>query len=87
MGGNLNDKHVDWNSRLTTTSGKLLRDYSSRNSCLIYGPDLPTTLPFNSTATPDVLEIAITRDLTFLVYLTACSALSSDYRPVVLDKS
>jgi hypothetical protein len=58
--GDLNAKHVDWNSRLTTTSGKLLRDYASGHSCLIYGPDSPTTLPYNSTATPDVLDMVIT---------------------------
>jgi hypothetical protein len=85
MAGDLNAKHVDWNSRLTTTRGKLLRDYASRNSCLIYGPDSPTTLPYNSSATPDVLDIVITKDLTFPVYLTACSARSSDHLPVLID--
>jgi hypothetical protein len=85
MAGVLNAKHVDWNSWLTTTRCKLLRDYASRNSCLIYGPDSPTTLPYNSTATPDVLDIVITKDLTFPLYLTACSALSSDLLPVLMD--
>jgi hypothetical protein len=81
----LNAKHIDWNSRLTTTRAKLLGDYARRNSCLIYGPDSPTTLPYNSSATPDVLHIVITKDLTFPVYLTACSALSSDHLPVLID--
>jgi hypothetical protein len=85
MAGDLNAKHVDWNSRLTTTRGKLLRDYGSGNSCLIYGPDSPTTVPYNSLATPEVLDIVITKDLTFPVYLTACSALSSDNLPVLID--
>jgi hypothetical protein len=34
--GDLKDKHKDWNSRLTTARGSLLRDYADRNSCLIY---------------------------------------------------
>jgi hypothetical protein len=85
MVGDLNAKHVDWKSRLTTTRGKLLFDYASRNSCVIYGPDLPTTLPYDSSVTPDVLDIVITKDLTFPVYLTACSALSSDHLPVLID--
>jgi hypothetical protein len=34
MAGDLNAKHVDWNSRLTTRRGKLLRDYEiGRASC------------------------------------------------------
>jgi hypothetical protein len=44
----LNAKHVDWNSRLTTRRGKLLRDYADGNSCLIVGPDTPTTYPYNT---------------------------------------
>jgi hypothetical protein len=71
IAGDLNAKQADWNSRLTTTRGKLLRDYASGNYCLIYGPDSPTTLPNISTATRDVLNIVNTQDLHFPVYLTA----------------
>ena len=47
IAGDLNAKHVDWNSRLTTTRGRLLRDYVDKTSCLIYGPNTPTTIPYN----------------------------------------
>jgi hypothetical protein len=43
MAGDLNDKHMDWNSRMTTRREKLLRDYADGNSCLIFGPDTPNT--------------------------------------------
>jgi hypothetical protein len=56
MAGELKAKHVDWNSRPTTTRCKLLRDYASGNSCLIYGPDSPTTLPYNSSNYPRCLR-------------------------------
>ena len=85
MAGDLNAKHVDWNSRLTTRRGKLLRDFANGNSCLIFGPDTPTTNPYNPSATPDVLDIAVTKDLPFPVTLTSCSALSSDHLPVLID--
>jgi len=39
MAGDLNSKHVDWNSRLNTRRGKLLREYADRYSCLIFGSD------------------------------------------------
>lgn len=42
MAGDLSAKHLDWNPR-PTTRGSLLCDYTSENSCLIYGPDTPTT--------------------------------------------
>jgi len=59
LAGDLNAKHVDCNSRLNTRLGKLLRDYADEHSCLIFGPDAPTTNPYRSNATPDVLEIAM----------------------------
>jgi hypothetical protein len=73
MAGDLNAKHVEWNSRQTTKRGRYLRDYADRNSCLIHGLSTPTTIPFNPSATPDVLDIVITRDLVFPVHLTTCS--------------
>jgi hypothetical protein len=73
------------NSRLTILRGKLLRDYADRHSCLIHETDSPTTVPYNPSASPDVLDIAVTENLPTPVYLTACSALSSDHLPVLID--
>jgi hypothetical protein len=70
MLGDLNAKHVDWNSRLITTRGRRLRDYANEHSCLVYGPYTPITDPYNSSDTPDVLGIVITTDLVIPVYLT-----------------
>jgi hypothetical protein len=38
MKGDLNAKHTEWNSRLITARGSLLRYYANTNSCLL--PDL-----------------------------------------------
>jgi len=85
MAGDLNAKHVDWNSWLSTRRGKLLRDYADENSCLIFGPDTPTTNPYNPYATPDVLDIMLTKKLTSSVYLTSCCSLSSDHFRLLID--
>ena len=85
MAGDLNAKHVDWKTRLTTTRSRLLRDYANRRSCFIYGPDSPTTIPYNPSATPDILDIVLTKDLVTPVNLTVCSALGSDHLPVLID--
>jgi endonuclease/exonuclease/phosphatase (EEP) superfamily protein YafD len=86
MAGDLNAKHVEWNSRLSTRLGRLLRDYADRNSCLIYGPSTHTTLPYNPSGAPDVLDIVIAKDLVLPLHLTTCSALGSDHLPVLIDK-
>jgi hypothetical protein len=85
MAGDLNAKHGEWNSRLTKKRGKFLRDYADGNSCLIFGPITPTTNPYNASASPNFLDIVITRNLTSPVYLTSCCALSSDHLPVLID--
>ena len=75
MAGDLNAKHIDWTTRLTTLRGKLLRDYADRHPCLIYGPD---------SSTPDVIYRHNQRP-SIPVHLIACSALSSDHLPILID--
>jgi hypothetical protein len=65
----INAKHVDWNSRLTTRRAKFLLDYADENFCLIFGTDTLTTNPHNLSTTPGVLDIVLTQKLTFLVIL------------------
>jgi hypothetical protein len=65
--------------------GKLLRGYADENCCMIFGPEKPTTNPYNPSATPDALDIVITRDLPSWVHLTSCSALRPDHFPVLID--
>jgi len=43
MAGDLNAKHVDWISLLSTRSGKLLCDYADGNSCRTHQPLTQTT--------------------------------------------
>ena len=87
MAGDLNAKHEDWNSRLSTRCGILLRAYAEENSCMIFEPDSPTTNHYNSSVTPDVVDILITKNLSMPVNLTSCSSLSSDHLPAIIDKT
>jgi len=85
MAGDIKAKHVDCNSRLSMRLVKLLRDYTDENSYLIFRPDSPTTNTFNPSVIRDVLDIVITKKLSFPVYPTLCSALNSDHLPVFID--
>ena len=49
------------------------------------GQDTPTTVSCNSSATPDVLDILLTKNLVTPVYLTTCSTLSSEHLPILID--
>jgi len=46
LAGDLNAKHVNWTSRLSTRRRKLIRDYANENPCPIFGPVCPTTNPY-----------------------------------------
>jgi hypothetical protein len=83
--GDLNVKHLGWNSRLITRKGKLSHVYTNETSYLIYGPDTTTTIPFNPSATHDVLDIVITKDLASPVHPTSCPAMSLDHLPVLIN--
>jgi hypothetical protein len=91
LGGNIpflmagDVKHVDWNSRLIMTMDRFLRDLTKENSCLIDGPDIRTPIPYNSFATPDALDIVITKDIVTPDYLTTCSAPRSNHITVPID--
>jgi len=87
MAGDLNVKHVVWNSRLNTRRWKLLRDYPDGNSCLTFGPESQPPTHTTPLVNPDVLDNVINKNLSFPVYLTSCSALRSDHLPVFIDAS
>lgn len=48
-------------------------------------PNTPTSIPYNPSATPYILDIVITKDLVTPMYLT-CSALSSDHLSLLINK-
>jgi len=84
LAGDLNAKHMDWNSGLSTRRGKPLRDYADEHSCLILVSETSTINLYNPSATLDVLDIMITKKLSSLVHLTLFSALSSDHLLVII---
>jgi hypothetical protein len=61
MTGDVNTKQ-DWNSRLTTDRGALMRGYDIRNTCLICRPEFPTTSPYTQNTIPDVQDTLVVKD-------------------------
>jgi hypothetical protein len=87
MGGELYNIHVNWNSLQNTRWMQILRNYVEENSCLIFGSKSQTINTYNTSVTPDVLHIMITKKFSFPVYLTSRSVLSSEHLPVLIDTS
>lgn len=61
VGGDLNAKHVDWGSRLTTTKGSELRQAIKEIGCSFYSTGKPTYWPTDPNKNPDLLDFFIAR--------------------------
>jgi hypothetical protein len=85
MAGDLNAKHMDWNSRLTTAKGLFLRGYANRNTCVTYGLDYPTTAPYTHNDPPEELDKVVVKNFVHPLHLTVSSAPSSDQPHVLID--
>ena len=84
MVGDVNSKHVDWNFRLIILRNNLLRELADRVLLDLWA-GFTHHCPVQSFCHPDVLGIVLTKDSHTPVHLTACSALSSDHLPVLID--
>jgi len=81
MAGDLNAKHIDWNSGLITRC-RLVHDYTDQNSLCIGWITYNHALQILNTNGD--IAIIITKDVT-PEYLTICSTLSSDHLPILID--
>ncbi|CAI6374197.1 unnamed protein product [Macrosiphum euphorbiae] len=87
IAGDLNAKHLAWNSRSTNTAGRTLFNYlDSRLDTTVTAPTSPTRYPTNPNHNPDVLDIAIIKAGSLSYHLeNLTNELSSDHSPILLD--
>lgn len=84
LAGDLNCKHVAWNSRNGNTNGRLLHAHSTSRAYSVLGPVAPTYYS-TSQHRPDVLDITLLMNTTRSVALNVLQELSSDHNPVVIS--
>ncbi|KFM68468.1 putative RNA-directed DNA polymerase from transposon X-element, partial [Stegodyphus mimosarum] len=82
IAGDLNAKHISWNSRRNNQNGNFLYKYSLLNDIKIFGPNDPTRYDYHGSA--DVLDITITKNFQQIPYLSVHNQLNSDHLPVNL---
>lgn len=76
IAGDLNAKHIQWNSKQTNQRGRRLQEYAENNEIL--GPNEDThTHPAYDTS--DVLDIAIIKNVNWTWQLSVHAELSSDH--------
>lgn len=86
LAGDLNAKHTDWGCRTSNRAGNKLRGffYDSNRSFQILAPDKPTHYPNNIHFRPDILDIALMKNINIPCDITVENNLQSDHLPVRL---
>lgn len=79
FGGDLNSKHRDWNSRLTTLRGRKLVRHADRNNYALYAPDSPTYYSKRMNVNPDVLDNSLNQ----LEDAVALNVVNSSQNPIL----
>ena len=89
LGGDLNCKHTDWNSRVVTRRGKQLAKHADKNNYAISAPDRPTYYSNRMNCSPDVLDILLHHAALPIAEIETFDELNSDHNPVlvVIDTS
>ena len=84
IGGDLNAKNVEWNSRITTARGRILAKHSDLHGYQVLAPIKPTFFSYNSNILPDVLDIFLYNCNAIPLSIDTLEELSSDHNPVLL---
>ena len=80
--GDLNSKQTTWGCRRSNKNGKLLHEYVTKNLITIHAPQEPTHYHYE---TPDILDIALTKNLQHQIQISVLNELDSDHAPVIIQ--
>ena len=84
VAGDFNAKHTNWGSRTNNKAGRKLWDLQQCTNVQIIGPDKPTFLPNRLNCKPDILDIAVVKDISTPLRAEVINELNSDHLPVIL---
>ncbi|KAJ4430326.1 hypothetical protein ANN_22539 [Periplaneta americana] len=77
-------KNIEWNSRVATTTDRILSKHADKYGYQILAPNKSTFYPQNANHKPDVLDGFLFRCNTVPLIIDTLQELSSDHNPVVL---
>lgn len=85
LAGDFNSKHKSFNCRVNNPNGYILFNFMDEYMFDVVAPMEPTHYPFNPEHQPDILDIALLKNISLsLNKLEVIHELDSDHRPVIL---
>lgn len=85
--GDLNAKNTNWGCNITSPPGVALQNILNQSGLQIHSPMEPTHYSSNETFRPDILDIAISKNLNFQLHSYIIPELDSDHCPVIFSTS
>lgn len=86
IGGDFNSKNTQWNCLATSRNGRLLAKLAEELPFDVIAPMSPTHYPDNVNHRPDILDMAILKNVGLRLHsIEVHHALDSDHRPVILQ--
>lgn len=85
--GDLNSKHLTWGCRVNNPNGTRLLSISTESSFLVNAPSEPTYYSYRPNCAPDILDIALVKNLSISFSSNVLPELTSDHLPVIYDFS
>jgi len=83
--GDLNARHTAWLCPATSHRGRALLRLIQQENLSPHHPDEPTFYPAVSNDRPSVLDVAVGRDLPFVIHISVHHQLDSDHLPVEVE--
>lgn len=82
--GDLNSKHRSWGCNSSTAQGKRLFKFTVENNISVLTPTEATHFPYNTNIVPDILDVVLTKGITFPIFQNVLYDLQSDHNPVLI---
>ena len=83
IAGDLNSKSTAWGCRTNNPNGIILQDFILNEGIHLVAPDEPTYYSHFTTHHPDILDIALMKDIPCTPHLQVKNGLSSDHLPII----
>ena len=84
IAGDFNSKHTVWGSKLNNKRGKKLLSYTLRKNLSIHAPNDITYIPINKRHKENILDFAISKNLSSSINVFTVRELPSDHFPVAI---
>lgn len=84
VAGDLNAKHHQWGSHIINSAGRALQEDAENSNYEVLSPGAPTHYPTNPMHRPDVLDVALVKNVQFPIAIGELYDIDTPHLPILL---